>query len=106
MSKHSLKVIACLLFFFGCRSTILEDPALSISYSVDQPAHVLLTVENSYNTVVATLVDGNQGPGSYLATINADSWPEGIYFYTLECTGIGNNYYSKTTKNLLLLKRS
>jgi hypothetical protein len=105
MSKGSLPLIACLLFFLGCRSTILEDPALIISYSIAQPAHVLLTVENSYNTLVATPVDEDQAPGFHSATINADGFPEGIYFYTLEFRGIGNNYYFKTTHNMLLLKR-
>lgn len=106
MNKHPLQLIACLLFIVGCRSTILEDPTMTISYSLVQRAHVLLTVENSYNTVVATLVNADQAPGTYSATFNADSFPEGIYFYTLECKGIGNNYYFKSTKNMILLKRT
>jgi len=106
MNKHPLQFLACLLFVVGCRSTILEDPTTTISYSLDQRAHVLLTVENSYNTVVTTLVNEDQTPGTHSATFNAESLPEGIYFYTLECKGIGNNYYLKLTKNIILLKRT
>lgn len=106
MHKHPLQLIACLLFVMGCRSSILEDPTMTISYSLGQRAHVLLTVENSYNTVVATPVNEDQAPGAHSATFNADSLPEGIYFYTLECKGIGNNYYFKSTNNLILLKRT
>ena len=105
MRKHLLRFIAIFLLFAGCRSTILEDPALTITYSVAQRAHVLLTVENSYNTVVATLVDGVRGPGFYSATMNAEGLPEGVYFYSLECRGVDNSYYVMAEHKFLLLKR-
>jgi len=96
--------ILVLLFFVGCRSSILDDPSLNIRYSVAQKAHVVLTIENNYNTVIATPVDAIQEAGVYDINLDSSHWLEGIYFYTIEQTGAGNSSYSKTTKKLLLLK--
>lgn len=88
----------------GCRSSILDDPTTRISYTVEQPSHVKLVVENSYNTVIAVPVDNDLAIGTYSVNINSSFWLEGEYFYTIECKGLNSDYYSKTTKALLLIK--
>lgn len=90
----------------GCRSSILDDPSLTVPYSVAEPSHVTVTIENSYNTVVATLVDADQLPGLYHATFDAGGLQEGIYFYTVECTGldITSTYHVKSTNKILVVK--
>jgi hypothetical protein len=88
----------------GCKSSILEDPTTVINYSVPQASHVKLTVENSYNTLIATLVDKQQQSGYYAVNMDMSNLPEGIYFYTIECKGINNGYYSKITRQILLVK--
>lgn len=92
------------LLLGGCRSSILDDPSTSIAFVIPEPSRAKLTVENSYNTVVATLVDGYLPPGNHRATWDAGGQLSGIYFYTLELKGTNSNYYSKVTKHLLLLK--
>lgn len=104
MNNYYLMVILALLLVSGCRSTVLDDPSTIISYSLPQTAHVKLTVENNYNTEIAVLVDADQNPGMYRATFNATGLLEGVYYYTLECKGINNNFYSKVTKYMLLIK--
>ena len=90
----------------GCRSSILDDPSLTIPYSVAEPSHVTVTIENSYNTVVATLVDADRQPGLYHVSFDAGGLQEGIYFYTIECRGLSltSNYHAKSTNKILLLK--
>jgi hypothetical protein len=104
MKKYFFLIVIPALLLTGCRSSILQDPSTLIEYDVPQLSHVTLTVENSYNTVVRTLVDADQGPGTYKVTFDASSLQEGVYFYTLECKGIGNSFYFKITKRLVLLK--
>ncbi len=87
-----------------CRSSILDDPTLSIPYLITEASHVHVTVENSYNTVIATLVDADQQPGQYRVSFDAGGLQEGIYFYTIECKGLQSTYYFKTTNRILDLK--
>ncbi len=92
-------------FFGGCKSSIVDDPATNIIYSVPQESHVKLTVENSYNTVITILVNKNQNAGRYNVSFSTNDLAEGVYFYTLELKGINNNFYLKNTKYILLEKR-
>jgi hypothetical protein len=92
------------LLLSGCRSSILDDPTTTIQFSIAEPSHVRLEVVNSYNTVVAVLVDGDRPQGNFMASCDAGTWLEGIYFYTLECKGINSNYYYKSSKKMLLIK--
>jgi flagellar hook assembly protein FlgD len=92
------------LLLSGCRSSILNDPSTSIAFAIPEPSHAKLTVENGYNTVVATLVDGDLPTGYHQAVWDASGQLSGIYFYTLELRGTSSNYYSKVTKHLILLK--
>ena len=104
MKKSYLTLLFIALTMAGCKSSMLVDPTTIIRYIVHERSHVKLTVENNYNTVVATLVDMEKEAGVYSVSFDASGYAEGVYFYTLECTGIGNNFYSKITKQLLLVK--
>jgi hypothetical protein len=104
MKYNLLSIILAILGLVGCRSSILDDPSTSIYYSVPERSHVKLTVENSYNTVVATIVDAVQEPGHHAALFDLAGLQEGIYFYTLEAKGIRSSYYYKQTRPLLLKK--
>jgi len=104
MIKRFMVVVSLILFLVGCRSSILDDPTTRISYTIEQPAYVKIEVENSYNTVVATLVNGQMAKGTYSVSFDASKLPEGVYYYTVECTGTDTTYYYKSTKTLLLIK--
>jgi hypothetical protein len=64
---------------------------------------VLLTLENSYNTRVATLVDADQTPGSYVINFNAGLYPSGVYFIVLDIKG-SNNQDSSITRNTTIFR--
>ena len=104
MKKKLCGSILLLFFLSACRSSILEDPSTVINYTVPQESHVKLTVENNYNTEIATLVDKVLTPGYYASAYNASSLLEGVYFYTLECKGVNSDFYFKQTKQFLVIK--
>jgi len=104
MKIYYLALLLLLVLFYGCESYILDDPSTAIQYSVSERSHVKLTIENSYNTLIATLVDEEQFAGTYQVSFEADNLAEGIYFYTLELNGIDGDFYSKVTKAMVLVK--
>ena len=104
MKKNYLIFAITALFLFGCKSSMLVDPSTSIKYSLPERSHVIITIENSYNTVVKTLIDNEQLPGYYTVSFDSANLAEGVYFYTIECKGIGSDYYYKMTRTMLLVK--
>ncbi len=104
MKKIPFSLILLTLFLTGCRSSILDDPSMVVSFTVAQRSHVKLTIENSYNTVIATLIDDDLSPGSYRANFNSNDLQEGVYFSTLESTTLYTNQSTTRTKSLLLIK--
>jgi len=104
MKKLSLLLSFLIILSFGCNSSILDDPATTIKYYVPENSHVKLTVENSYKTLIVTLVETEQNAGNYEVSFGINDLAEGIYFYTIEMRGTESNFYYKYTKNLMLLK--
>lgn len=100
-----LSIIVVLIFLFaGCNSSILDDPSTVINYSLVQRSWVKITVENNYNTVVATLVDTIKNAGYYSANYNSSSLAEGVYYYNLEIKGVQGGSETKITRIMLLVK--
>jgi hypothetical protein len=107
MNKHIFIFVFFILTISGCRSSILDNPfsyTHTIEYSVPMESHVKLTIENNYNTVVATPVDEIKSAGYWNITINSSDYQAGVYFYTIESQGINNIYYNKITKHFLFVK--
>lgn len=103
MNKIKLIFIFFLFVLLGCNSSIVDDPSTSINFRVSESGHVKLTVENSYDTLILTLVDKEMPEGVYSVSFDASDLAEGIYFYTLELRAESGSY-SKLTKHLLLIK--
>ena len=101
----TLKIFTALtlLSLLRCSSSIVDDPAISISFLVPEDSHVKLTVMNSYDTKIAMLVDRELVAGVHQVSFDASNLAEGIYFYTLELRTLSGNY-SKTTRHFLLIK--
>jgi len=74
------------------------NPETKISYAVPKAAKVTLKVYNLLGQEVATLFDGAQTAGSYIATFNGANLASGAYLYTLT---IGDQTMSK---KMLMLK--
>ena len=103
MNKIKIIVIFNFFILFGCNSSILDDPAVSINFMVPETSHVTLTLENSYDTQIAILMDESKSAGVYQVSFDASDLAEGIYFYTLELKGESGSY-SKSTRHFLLIK--
>lgn len=99
-----IRFVFLIVFIFGCNSSNLVDPSTVISYSIEQNSFVKLEIENSYNTIIATLVDEEQSAGGYSVDFSVSNLAEGVYFYTIEAKGINVDYYYKETKKILLVK--
>lgn len=104
MKRFSLVAFLITILLIGCKSSILDDPSIVINYSVPEKSMIKLTIENSYNTIILTPVNKVQNAGDYKLNFDASNFPEGVYFYTVELKGVNTNYYSKTTKKMLLVK--
>ena len=84
--------LVCVFAFFGCQTTTLEplEPGLEqISFSIPTDGHVILYVQNSYNTPVKFLIDGNLTAGQYtvswdLTDNRGEIVLEGLYFWVLK----------------------
>jgi hypothetical protein len=101
--KKYLAFIVLTYLAVGCNSSIVDDPTTIIKYSVPERSQVKLYVENSYDTIIATLVDTVQEAGNYQASFDANNLAEGIYFYTLKMTGESGKKYDMT-KQIILIK--
>lgn len=101
--KKYIFVIGITVLIFGCNSSIVDDPATTIQYSVPEQSHVKLYVENSYDTIIATLVDEVQMAGYYQVSFEINNLAEGIYFYTLKMTGESGNV-TESTRHIILIK--
>lgn len=74
------------------------NPMTQIKYSVPQTAHVSLKVYNNLGQEVATLFDGIQRAGNYVAAFNGTKLAAGVYFYRLQSKDVS------ITKKLVLMK--
>ncbi len=73
-------------------------PTTTISYRVNSPTNVLLTIHDSLHQVIDTLTDEFQNPGHYHALWEAYDLPSGVYYYTIR---IDDSMFVKKT---LLMK--
>ena len=60
----------------------------TIQYSMQQPAHVQLSVYNLLGQEVTRLKEGFQGTGTHLVTWDASDLARGMYIYTLHVDGV------------------
>ena len=101
--KKYLVLIILTFFAIGCNSSIVDDPTTIIKYSVPELSHVKLYVENSYDTIVAKLVDEVKQAGVYEVVFDINNLAEGIYFYSIEFTP-ENGSQIKMVRHMLLIK--
>lgn len=73
------------------------NPVTNITYSINQPGYVKLTVYNSVGKEVSSLVNEFKNNGTYNVSFNGSQFASGVYFYRLEVNG-----FSQTNKMLLI----
>lgn len=74
------------------------NPSTTIRYSLPASSDVSLKIFNVLGMEVANLVNQKQTAGQYEATFDASNFASGIYFYTLETSGVS------ISKKMMLLK--
>ncbi len=74
------------------------NPMTHIKYSVPQTGHVSLNVYNNLGQEVASLFDGVQQAGNYIASFDGTKLAGGVYFYRLQSKDV------TITKKLVLIK--
>ena len=74
------------------------NPTTRVEYSVPLTGHVSLRVFNALGQEVATLFDGTQNPGKYVATFDGKGLTSGVYFYRLQ------SGTASITQKLILMK--
>ena len=60
------------------------NPVTTIRYAIDEPQQVRLEVYNITGSLVATLVDQQQAPGTYQVNFNGSGLSSGVYIYRLQ----------------------
>jgi hypothetical protein len=73
------------------------NPVTRIKYAIPERSDVTLKVFNILGQEIATLVNGVQEQGNYVASFEANSLPTGVYFYRLDA-----GKFSQTKKMLLV----
>jgi len=73
------------------------NPTTRIKYAISERAQVSLKVYNLLGQEVATLFEGEQQKGSYIALFEANKLSTGVYFYRLEA-----GKFTETRKMILL----
>jgi Secretion system C-terminal sorting domain len=74
------------------------NPTTEIEYSIPKAGYVSLKVYDNLGQRVATIFDGDQKAGNYVATFDGTGLSSGVYFYTLNAENI------VLTKKLILMK--
>jgi len=74
------------------------NPTTKIKYSIPIAGQVSLKVYNYIGQEVATLYNGNQKAGNYIATFDGTDLTSGIYFYRLQADNVS------LTKKFILMK--
>ncbi|GAB5408227.1 MAG: hypothetical protein BalsKO_05920 [Balneolaceae bacterium] len=74
------------------------NPTTTISFELNQPSEVTLTVFDALGRTVTTLVNEQKSTGSYSVNFDASNLSSGIYFYRLEAGAFIE------TKRLTLIK--
>jgi hypothetical protein len=106
--KKSFLVLIIIVILVGCESSVLDtykSSPPSILYSLQTNSYVKLIFENSYNTIIYVLVDGEQAAGVYQIDVPTDELTEGIYFYTLTARGVNDKSYFEATKRMILITK-
>lgn len=74
------------------------NPTTQIEYSIPHNGHVSVKVYNAFGQEVATIFEGVQNAGNYVATFNATKLASGVYLYRLQSGNVS------IVKKLLLTK--
>lgn len=78
------------------------NPSTSIEFTLRVDAKVSLRLFDALGQEVSTILSGSLATGSHKAEFNASGLNSGIYFYTIEASGIDGSNFTATRKMILM----
>lgn len=78
------------------------NPSTLIAFNLPVDAKVNLKIRNVLGEEIAELVNSTLGSGLHQVEFNASKFNSGIYFYTLEVSGVDGSNFSGTKKMMLI----
>lgn len=79
------------------------NPSTSINFAVKTDANVTLRLFNALGQEVRTILNDNYATGNYKIDFNATGLSSGVYFYTMDASGVDGSKFA-ATKKLMLMK--
>jgi len=80
------------------------NPITNISYTLPSESKVTLTIYNSLGETIGTLVNELQQEGKYEAVWNAEEYPSGVFFYTIDVVPVNGMEAIRKSNKMILMK--
>ncbi|MBV6444332.1 MAG: hypothetical protein IFNCLDLE_00593 [Ignavibacteriaceae bacterium] len=78
------------------------NPSTTIEFSLKADARVTLKLYNALGQEVKTILGDNYAMGNYKIDFNASGLNSGVYFYTIEASGVDGSKFTATKKMILM----
>jgi hypothetical protein len=78
------------------------NPSTSIQFTLKVDAKVSLRLFDALGQEVRTILNDNYSLGSYKIDVNAADLNSGVYFYTIDASGVDGSKFSSTKKMILM----
>jgi hypothetical protein len=77
-------IIIISILIFGCNSSIVADPKLSIQFGIPESSYVKVTVVNNYNSIMFASEERLLSPGYHSYSVDTSESAEGLYYSIIE----------------------
>lgn len=78
------------------------NPSTSIEFALKADAKVTLRLFDALGQEVRTILSDNYATGNYKIDFNASGLNSGVYFYTIEASGVDGSKFTSTKKMILM----
>jgi len=78
------------------------NPSTSIKFALKVDSKVSLKIYNPLGQEVMNILSDNYAAGNYNISVNAAGLNSGVYFYTLEASGVDGSKFTSTKKMILM----
>ncbi|MCA0389710.1 MAG: T9SS type A sorting domain-containing protein [Bacteroidetes bacterium] len=78
------------------------NPSTSIKFALKVDSKVNLKLYNPLGQEVMNILSDNYAAGNYNISVNASGLNSGVYFYTLEASGVDGSKFTSTKKMILM----
>ncbi|MBK7869086.1 MAG: T9SS type A sorting domain-containing protein [Ignavibacteriales bacterium] len=78
------------------------NPSTSIQFALKSDAKVTLRLFDALGQEVRTILNDNYATGNYKIDFNATGLNSGVYFYTIDASGVDGSKFTATKKMILM----